>query len=107
MPNGIDLWMMTVRCGRCGRPMTLSAFEKREGGWNRYTYDCEQACAPEAGRSVIDIPEHLDFTTRRREEVDYPDPPAGFGEEEPAAEDLENPSQGLFIADPPKGDGTA
>jgi len=106
MPDGIDLWMMTVRCGRCSRPMTLASFEKREGGWNRYTYECDQACAAETGKSLIDIPQHLDHTTRRREEVDYADPPDGFrgpgGETRP--EDIENPNLGVFCADPPDSD---
>jgi hypothetical protein len=82
--------------------MTLAAFERLEGGWNRYTYECEQGCPPESARTLVDVPTHLDSTPRRREELDYPEPPDDFvGPGREKGEDLENPEKGVFIADPP------
>jgi len=78
--------------------MTLASFEKREGGWNRWVYLCEQGCDL---RSLVDVPAHLDLGSRRREEVDYPEAPPEFAGE-PRASDLENPGDGVFVADPPE-----
>ena len=79
----IDIFMMSVKCGNCDTYQTIVGFA-RHGDRNVYTYECENdVCDPNVTRTVIEVPRHLDNSTRRAEELPYyardeePDPAAG------------------------------
>jgi len=59
--NMINIRDLSVRCGRCNTYQTLVAFEHGDG-FNSYTYECEnRTCAPEATRTIVEVPEVLDL----------------------------------------------
>ena len=67
----IDIFMMSVKCGNCETYQTVVRFAK-QGDRNVYTYECENdACDPNVTRTVIEVPRHLDNSTRRAEELPY------------------------------------
>ena len=84
----IDIFMMSVKCGNCDKYQTVVDF-KKAGEKNVYTYECDwdaspecenDTCDPKVTRTIVEVPKHLDNSTRRHEEVSYPDPsepPAG------------------------------
>jgi hypothetical protein len=80
----VDVFMMSVKCGNCGKYQTIVSFEKRADD-NVYTYECDwdasPDCDPNVTRTIVEVPKHLDNSTRRHEEVSYPEKPG-----EPAAE---------------------
>ena len=83
----IDVFMMSVKCGNCERYQTIVSFEKRDDH-NVYTYECDwdasPECDPNVTRTIVEVPRHLDNSTRRHEEVSYPenpDAPADPGED--------------------------
>jgi hypothetical protein len=67
----IDIFMMSVKCGNCDTYQTVVGFAKR-GDHNVYTYECENdICDPNVTRTLIEVPRHLDNSTRRAEELPY------------------------------------
>ena len=79
----INIRNISIKCGRCDTYQTLAKFERR-GEWNVYTYECEnEICDPNVTRTIVEVPRHLDNSTRRAEELPYyerekdvPDEPA-------------------------------
>jgi len=81
----IDIFMMSVKCGNCDRYQTIVDF-RPEGEKNVYTYECDfdasPGCDANVTRTIVEIPRHLDNSTRRAEELPYysaeePEPDAG------------------------------
>jgi len=77
----IDVFVMSVKCGQCDGYQTLVRFRK-EAEKNVYTYECEnEVCDPNVTRTLVEVPKHLDNSTRRAEELPYyaaegpPEPP--------------------------------
>ena len=74
----IDIFMMSVKCGNCDKYQTVVDF-KKSGDKNVYTYECDwdasPGCDPNVTRTIVEVPKHLDNSTRRHEEVSYPEPP--------------------------------
>ena len=73
----IDIFMMSVKCGNCDAYQTIVRFT-RAGDKNVYTYECEnEVCDPNVTRTIVEVPAHLDNSTRRAEELPYyvADPP--------------------------------
>jgi len=67
----IDIFMMSVKCGNCDGYQTIVKF-RRAGDKNLYTYECEnEVCDPNVTRTIIEVPAHLDNSTRRAEELPY------------------------------------
>ena len=67
----IDIFMMSVKCGNCDTYQTVVGFAK-EADRNVYTYECENdICDRNVTRTVIEVPRHLDYSTRRAEELPY------------------------------------
>ena len=78
----IDVFVMSVKCGNCDTYQTIVAFRK-EPDKNVYTYECENdVCDPNQTRTLIEVPRHLDNSTRRAEELPYYET-AGEDEEPP------------------------
>jgi hypothetical protein len=74
----IDVFMMSVKCGNCDSYQTIVGFQKLEEK-NVYTYECEnEICDPNVTRTIVEVPKHLDNSTKRAEELPY-----YSGEEEP------------------------
>jgi hypothetical protein len=73
----INIRDLSIRCGRCDTYQTLVAFEPGDG-FNSYTYECEDStCAPEATRTIVEVPEVLDLFSqapRSRDTHDGGDP---------------------------------
>ena len=83
MADEINIRNISVKCGHCNTYQTLTAFRRREE-WNVYTYECEnEICDPNVTRTIVEVPRHLDNSTRRAEELPYYDK-AGDVPEEPA-----------------------
>ena len=77
----IDIFMMSVKCGNCDTYQTIVKFRKGAEK-NVYTYECEnEICDPNVTRTFLEVPTHLDNSTRRAEELPYytsdaaPEPP--------------------------------
>jgi hypothetical protein len=67
----IDIFMMSVKCGNCDTYQTIVKFRK-EAEKNVYTYECEnEVCDPNVTRTIVEVPRHLDNSTRRAEELPY------------------------------------
>ncbi len=67
----IDIFMMSVRCGNCDSYQTIVKFQKGPEK-NVYTYECEnEICDPNVTRTLVEVPRHLDNSTRRAEELPY------------------------------------
>lgn len=67
----IDIFVMSVKCGNCDAYQTIVKFRKGAEK-NVYTYECEnEICDPNVTRTLIEIPRHLDNSTRRAEELPY------------------------------------
>jgi len=67
----IDIFMMSVRCGNCDGYQTIVKFRKA-GDKNVYTYECDnETCDPNVTRTLVEVPKHLDNSTRRAEELPY------------------------------------
>jgi hypothetical protein len=67
----IDIFVMSVRCGNCDAYQTIMKFKKGVEK-NIYTYECEnEICDPNMTRTILEIPTHLDNSTRRAEELPY------------------------------------
>lgn len=67
----IDIFMMSVKCGNCDKYQTIVGFRKLPEK-NIYTYECENdVCDPNVTRTVIEVPKHLDNSTKRAEELPY------------------------------------
>ena len=67
----IDIFMMSIRCGNCDQYQTIVKFRKGEEK-NVYTYECEnETCDPNVTRTIVEVPRHLDNSTRRAEELPY------------------------------------
>jgi len=65
MADEINIRNISVKCGNCNTYQTLSAF-RRNGDWNVYTYECENAvCDPAVTRTLIEVPRELDAFARR------------------------------------------
>ena len=83
MSDEIDIRNISIKCGNCNTYQTLSGFGRREE-WNVYTYECDnEICDPNVTRTIVEVPRHLDNSTRRAEELPYnerekdvPDQPA-------------------------------
>jgi len=91
-PDGthvIDVFMMSVKCGNCDSYQTIVKFRK-EPEKNVYTYECEnEICDPNVTRTIVEVPKHLDNSTRRAEELPY----YSSEPEEPSSEPEEPPSE--------------
>ena len=68
-------------CGNCDTYQTIVKFRKGAEK-NVYTYECEnEICDPNVTRTYLEVPTHLDNSTRRAEELPYytsdapPEPP--------------------------------
>jgi hypothetical protein len=67
----IDIFMMSVKCGNCDRYQTIVKFQKGPEK-NTYTYECEnEICDPNVTRTIVEVPRHLDNSTRRADELPY------------------------------------
>ena len=67
----IDIFMMSVKCGNCETYQTVVGFKKMADK-NVYTYECENdVCDPNVTRTIVEVPKHLDNSTRRAEELPY------------------------------------
>lgn len=67
----IDIFVMSVKCGNCDTYQTVVNFKKLPE-MNVYTYECENdRCDPNVTRTIIEVPKHLDNSTRRAEELPY------------------------------------
>lgn len=67
----IDIFMMSIRCGNCDTYQTIVGFRKLPDK-NVYTYECENdVCDPNVTRTILEVPRHLDNSTRRAEELPY------------------------------------
>jgi hypothetical protein len=67
----IDIFMMSVKCGNCDTYQTIVKFQKGPEK-NVYTYECEnEICDPNMTRTLVEVPKHLDNSTRRAEELPY------------------------------------
>ena len=67
----IDVFMMSVKCGNCETYQTIVRFQKYPDK-NVYTYECENdLCDPNVTRTIVEVPKHLDNSTRRAEELAY------------------------------------
>ena len=91
-PDGahvIDFFMMSVKCGNCDSYQTIVKFRK-EPEKNVYTYECEnEICDPNVTRTIVEVPKHLDNSTRRAEELPY----YSSEPEEPSSEPEDAPSE--------------
>jgi hypothetical protein len=71
----IDIFMMSVKCGNCGRYQTIVGFDKSHPERNVYTYECDFDASPECDvnvtRTIVEVPKHLDNSTKRAEELPY------------------------------------
>ena len=65
----------TVALGGCATLPTNgpTAHQVRKGAEkNVYTYECEnEICDPNVTRTIVEVPKHLDNSTRRAEELPY------------------------------------
>lgn len=67
----IDIFMMSIRCGNCDAYQTIVGFKKLPEK-NVYTYECEnEVCDPNVTRTIVEVPKHLDNSTKRLEELPY------------------------------------
>ena len=67
----IDVFMMSVKCGNCDGYQTIVGFSKGPER-NTYTYECENdLCDPNVTRTIVEVPKHLDNSTKRAEELPY------------------------------------
>jgi hypothetical protein len=67
----IDVFMMSVKCGNCDTYQTIVSFRKFPDK-NVYTYECENdLCDPNVTRTILEVPKHLDNSTKRAEELPY------------------------------------
>jgi hypothetical protein len=67
----IDVFMMSVRCGNCDTYQTIVGFKKLPDK-NIYTYECENdLCDRNVTRTIVEVPKHLDNSTKRAEELPY------------------------------------
>jgi hypothetical protein len=67
----IDIFMMSVKCGNCDTYQTIVKFRKLSEK-NVYTYECQnETCDPNVTRTIVEVPRHLDNSTRRAEELPY------------------------------------
>ena len=67
----IDIFVMSVKCGNCDTYQTIVKFRKGAEK-NVYTYECEnEICDPNMTRTLVEVPKHLDNSTRRAEELPY------------------------------------
>src|SRR5262245_6865245 len=77
----IDIFMMSIKCGNCDTYQTIVKFRKGPEK-NVYTYECEnEICDPNVTRTIVEVPRHLDNSTRRAEELPY------YAREEPPPEE--------------------
>lgn len=72
----IDIFMMSVKCGNCGKYQTVTGFDKTsKSDFNVYTYECDFDQSPECDvnvtRTILEVPKHLDNSTRRAQELPY------------------------------------
>ena len=71
----IDIFMMSVKCANCGRYQTIVGFDKGDPDKNVYTYECDfdasPGCDVNVTRTIVEVPKHLDNSTRRAEELSY------------------------------------
>ena len=71
----IDIFMMSVKCANCGRYQTIVGFDKADPDKNVYTYECDFDASPECDvnvtRTIVEVPKHLDNSTKRAEELSY------------------------------------
>jgi ribosomal protein S27E len=67
----IDVFVMSVKCGNCDNYQTIVGFRKLPEK-NVYTYECENdVCDPNVTRTIVEVPKHLDNSTKRAEELPY------------------------------------
>jgi ribosomal protein S27E len=67
----IDVFVMSVKCGNCDNYQTIVGFQKLPDK-NVYTYECENdVCDPNVTRTIVEVPKHLDNSTKRAEELAY------------------------------------
>jgi hypothetical protein len=67
----IDVFVMSVKCGNCDSYQTIVGFQKLAEK-NVYTYECENdVCDPNVTRTIVEVPKHLDNSTKRAEELPY------------------------------------
>jgi ribosomal protein S27E len=67
----IDVFVMSVKCGNCDNYQTIVSFRKLPDK-NVYTYECENdVCDPNMTRTIVEVPKHLDNSTKRAEELAY------------------------------------
>jgi len=70
----IDIFMMSVKCGFCDTYQTVVGFKKLADK-NVYTYECQnETCDPNMTRTILEVPKHLDNSTKRAEELPYYEP---------------------------------
>ena len=63
--GGVNLRLLSLRCGTCGAYQTLAAFERREA-LNVYRYECEMApCVDEGRFLLVEVPVEVDDFARR------------------------------------------
>jgi hypothetical protein len=71
----IDIFMMSVKCGNCDKYQTVVGFDMSHPDKNVYTYECDWDVSPDCDvnvtRTIVEVPKHLDNSTRRAEELPY------------------------------------
>lgn len=68
MENMINIRDLSIKCGVCDTYQTLSGWEPADG-FNVYTYECENdACRPQATRTLLEVPTVVDLFARRHPE---------------------------------------
>jgi hypothetical protein len=71
----IDIFMMSVKCANCDRYQTVVGFDKSHPEKNVYTYECDFDASPQCDvnvtRTIVEVPKHLDNSTKRAEELPY------------------------------------
>ena len=62
----INIRNLSIKCGHCDTYQTLAGFRRDEGGWNVYTYECENdVCDADVTRTYLEVPADLDEFANR------------------------------------------
>jgi hypothetical protein len=65
----IDIFMMSVKCGNCDSYQTIVKFRKGRRRTSTRTSARTRSAIPNVTRTIVEVPKHLDNSTRRAEEL--------------------------------------